>query len=69
VRKLEPFISIGTGGEIEEKLRAEIDEKNRQLQTLVNGLATENLEMKARLARVELEITELKKELQKLLET
>ena len=67
----EPFISTTSGGELEEKLRAEIDEKNRQLQTLVNGLATsnvelkeENRELKKRMARVELEITELKKVLQ-----
>jgi hypothetical protein len=34
---------------------------------MANGLATENLELKARMARIELEIAELKKELQKLL--
>ena len=49
----EPFISISTGGELEEKLRAEIDEKNRQLQALVNGLAVENMELKDRMRTVE----------------
>ena len=42
----EVFISISTSGELEQKLRADIDEKNRQLQTLVNGLTTENMQLK-----------------------
>jgi len=60
----EPFISISTGGEIEEKLRAEIDEKNKQLQTLVNGLSAENLELKSRMSKMELDHMELKKRIQ-----
>jgi len=32
--------------EIKEKIRGEIDEKNMQLQTLVNGLTTENMQLK-----------------------
>jgi len=28
------------------RLRAEIEERNRQLQTLINGLASENMELK-----------------------
>lgn len=62
----ETFISINAGGEIEEKLRAEIDEKNRQLQTLVNSVVAENIELKARVSRSELEGTELKKRLQRI---
>jgi hypothetical protein len=46
--EMEPHISITAGGELEEKLRAEIDERNRQLQQLVNGLTAENLELKRR---------------------
>ena len=48
----EPFIAI-SGGKLEEKLRAEIDDKNRQLQALVTGLATENVELKQHLKEVE----------------
>jgi len=33
-------------GEEVSRLRAEIEERNRQLQTLINGLATENMELK-----------------------
>ncbi len=65
------------------KLRTEVEERNRQLQTLVNGLTAENLELKSRVARLELETTEktgrlkkveaevlkLKEAVEKLLET
>jgi integrase len=47
------------------KLRQEVDERNRTLQTLVNGLTTENLEMKSQVAQVRLENTDLKKRVQK----
>jgi integrase len=43
------------------KIKVEIDERNRQLQTLVNGLVTENMEIKAKMNQVETEITDLKK--------
>ena len=49
----EVFISISTGGELEEKLRAELDDTSRQLQTLVNGLATENVELKTNMMYLE----------------
>jgi integrase len=52
--------------EIEEKVRFEVEQRNRQLQLLVNGLTTENLEMKSKVAKVELEHIETKKELQQL---
>ncbi len=43
------------------KLRQEVDERSKVLQTLVNGLTAENLEMKSKVAKVELENTEIKK--------
>jgi integrase len=51
--------------EIESKVRVEVEQQNRQLQTLVNGLTTENLEMKSKVARLELENIDLKKRVQK----
>lgn len=50
------------------KLREEIEGRNKQLQTLVNGLTSENLELKNRLSKVEVEITELKKAIEKMIE-
>ena len=47
-------------------MRQEVDERSKVLQTLVNGLTTENLEMKSKVARVELENTEIKNELETL---
>jgi len=61
--EIEPHLSISSDIGLETKLKAEIDERNRQLQTLVNGLSAENLELKSRMARNELESTELKKRL------
>ena len=55
--------------EVEAKLRAELDDRNRQLQTLVNGLSAENLDLRGRLGRVETEVLKLKETLEKLLET
>jgi integrase len=46
------------------KLRVEVEERNKQLQTLVNGLTSENLELKSRVSKTELENTELKKRMQ-----
>jgi len=50
--------------EVEEyahKIQKEVDERNKTLQTLVNGLTTENLDMKSKVAKVELENMEIKK--------
>jgi integrase len=47
------------------KLRQEVEERNKTLQTLVNGLTTENLEMKSKVAKMELENTDLKKRVQR----
>lgn len=53
--------------EVEKKIRLEVEDKNRQFQNLVNSLAGENLELKSRIGRVELEIIELKKTLEGLI--
>jgi integrase len=54
--------------EVEEhahKIQKEVDERNRSLQSLVNGLTAENLEVKSKVAKVELENTKLNKRIQK----
>jgi hypothetical protein len=56
----EPSLFIFTEAEEVGKLRVEIEERNKQLQTLVNGLTAENLEAKSRMSRMELENTDLK---------
>ncbi|MEM3760224.1 MAG: tyrosine-type recombinase/integrase [Candidatus Bathyarchaeia archaeon] len=43
------------------KLRVEIEERNKQLQQLVNGLTAENLELKQRLVKVEEKLAEIEK--------
>lgn len=55
----EPAILVFTeAGEIN-KLRREIEERNRQLQTLVNGLTSENMELKEKIKDLEGKFTEL----------
>jgi integrase len=49
------------------RLREEVEEQRNQLQRIVNGVSGENLELKSRLARVELAVTELKKMLQEMM--
>jgi integrase len=56
----EPALSIFTEAEEVSKLRAEVEEKNKTLQTLVNGLAVENMNLKSRADRTEAENAELK---------
>jgi molybdopterin-guanine dinucleotide biosynthesis protein A len=41
------------------RLRAEIEERNKQLQALVNGLTAENMELKAKISRLERQMAEL----------
>ena len=48
------------------RLRQEVDERSKVLQTLVNGLTTENLEMKSKVAKVEKENLETKNDLEAL---
>lgn len=57
----EPALSIFTEAEEVSKLRVEVEEKSKQLQTLVNGLSTENLELRNHMARIEMENIDLKK--------
>jgi integrase len=54
--------------EVEEhahKIQKEVDERNRSLQSLVNGLTAENLEVKSKVAKLDLENTKLNKRIQK----
>jgi integrase/outer membrane murein-binding lipoprotein Lpp len=44
------------------RLRAEIEEKNKQLQTLVNGLTAENMELKAQINALKNELERFKQE-------
>jgi len=48
------------------KLRKEVEEQRDQLQTIVNGLTAENLELKSRVARTELTVTKLEKHIESL---
>jgi integrase len=57
----ESSLLVFTEAEEVSRLRVEVEERNKQLQTLANGLATENLDLKARVARVEAENAEVKK--------
>ena len=56
----EPALLVFTEAEEVGKLRAEVEEGKKQLQTLVNGLTAENLELKSRMSKAELENTDLK---------
>ncbi len=51
---------------MERKVRAEIEDRNRQLQTIVNGVTAENLELKSKVAKRELEATEKSERLKKI---
>jgi len=71
---LAKFYSLGEAAvtvmaEAEEvaKLRVEVEEKNKQLQQLVNGLTTENLELKQRMLLLEQKLNEIEKYLQELI--
>jgi uncharacterized protein (DUF3084 family) len=61
----EALLLTFTEAEEVSRLRAEVEERNKQLQTLANGLASENLELKNRVTRVELENAEIKQRFQK----
>lgn len=53
--------------EIERKVDAKVDDKIQSLQKIITNYATENLELKGRITRVELEITEIKKIVSKMI--
>jgi len=72
---LAKFYSLGEAAvsvlaETEEvaKLRVEVEERNRQLQALVNGLTAENMELKKRISQAEEKLLELEKALKQILE-
>lgn len=46
------------------KLKQEVEDRNRQLQVLVNGLTTENLELRGRIAKMEIDHLDLKKKVE-----
>ena len=48
------------------QMRDELKQDRDNLQRIVNGLTAENLEFKSRISRVELEVTEIKKIMEKL---
>jgi integrase len=50
------------------KLRAEVEERNKQLQTLINGLVAENMELKAKQGTFEKQMLEMQKTIQELKE-
>jgi len=64
----EPAITVFAEAEEVAKLRVEVEERNRQLQALVNGLTAENLELKQRIARAEEKLAELERLIRKLLQ-
>jgi site-specific recombinase XerD len=60
----EPFISITPKVDVEEiktKVREEISQRTRQLQTLVNGLSAENLDLRSRMQRTESKMADLER--------
>jgi integrase len=47
--------------EIKEKLRAEVEQQNKQLQIMVNSLVTENMDLKNRVQGVERKLSDIEK--------
>ena len=64
----EHTLSVFAESENVSKLRAEIEEKNKQLQALVNGLTAENMELKAQLNALKADIESFKASVWKKLE-
>jgi integrase/recombinase XerD len=54
--------------ELREKLKGEIQEQNKQLQTMVNSLVTENMDLKQRISGTEQKLVELEKAVHEILE-
>jgi len=52
--------------EVEAKIEAKVDERSRQLQTLVNGLTAENMNLRTRLETMELRQEKVRRELDNL---
>ena len=51
--RVEPFVTIYGEGEEIKKLEAKLEKGTRQLQTIVNGLATENMTLKQDIRNLE----------------
>ena len=64
--KGEPSLLVFTDTQTVVDLHKEIEEKNTQLQVLVNSLASENQSMKEKFAKMERENLTTKKEMQEL---
>jgi len=62
----EAAVSVLAETEEVAKLRVEVEERNRQLQALVNGLTAENMELKQRLQKLEQKLSEIEKMLAEL---
>jgi septal ring factor EnvC (AmiA/AmiB activator) len=58
----EAYISVSVGEDLT-KIR-EVEQREQQLQAVVNGLTAENLELKQRLQRLEQKLSEIEKALQ-----
>ena len=65
-KKGEGALLVFTNGAEVAKLRAEIEEKNAQLQTIINGLATENITLKEKVTKLEKQNEEINIQLVKL---
>jgi len=52
--------------ELREKLKREIQEQNKQLQTMVNNVVSENIELKRRISQAEQKLAELEKAIREL---
>jgi uncharacterized protein YceH (UPF0502 family) len=61
----ERLLSVSAGKvdveELKAKVRGEVEQQSRQLQTLVNSLATENIDLKRRIQQVEEHIASIEK--------
>jgi site-specific recombinase XerD len=67
----EKLLSINPRENLEElrgKLKGEIQEQNKQLQTMANSLVSENLDLKRRIGRTEQKLSELEKLIRQTLE-
>jgi integrase len=65
-KKGESSILVFSNGAEVSKLRVEVEEKNKQLQTVINSLATENSELKSRIRKAESTLGEVVKTLSRL---
>lgn len=57
----EPALLVFTEAEEVSRLRVEVEERNKQLQTLMNGLVTENLNLKTRINKTEERLAKMEK--------